>query len=73
MSQFGMQMPASRAKRGASLDVFAVLAFLSLVFLAVACVVMYQAASKISPDGTPFTFQAEPGGNTEMKFQNAAK
>jgi hypothetical protein len=57
MSQFGMQMPGGRARRGASPDMYAALAALAVLFMGVACFVMYQAASKISPDGTPFSFQ----------------
>jgi hypothetical protein len=57
MSQFGMQMPGGKGKRGSSLDVFTVLAFLSVVFLAVACGVMWFAASKVGKDGNAFELQ----------------
>lgn len=57
MSQFGMQMPGGRAKRGASLDVFTVLAFLSVVMLAIACGVMWVAASKVGKGGNAFEMQ----------------
>ncbi len=57
MSQFGMQMPGGRAKRGTSLDVFTVLAFFSVVFLGAACVVMWFAASKVGKDGNAFEMQ----------------
>ncbi len=57
MSQFGMQMPGGRAKRGSSLDVFTVLAFLSVVMLAIACGVMWVAASKVGKDGNAFEMQ----------------
>ena len=56
MSQFGMQMPGGKAKRGSTLDVYTVLAFLAVVALAAACVVMYFAAMKVAPAdaGHPF-------------------
>ncbi len=57
MSQFGMQMPGGRARRGSSPDVFTGLAALAVVFMAVACFAMYTAASKMSPKGSPFEFQ----------------
>lgn len=57
MSQFGMQMPGGRAKRGATLDVFTVLAFLAVVALASACVVMWFAASKVGANGNAFELQ----------------
>ena len=57
MSQFGMQMPGGRSKRGASIDVYTFLAFASVVFLATACVFMWIAASKVVPDGSPFAKQ----------------
>lgn len=70
MGQFGMQMPASRGRRAGSLDVFAMLAFLAVVFLGAACVIVYQAATKLSPDGSAFSLQAVPDGkaSTSMKF-----
>jgi hypothetical protein len=55
--QFGMQMPGGRAKRGGSPDVFTGLAALAVLFLGVACFAMFQAASKVSPDGSPFSLQ----------------
>ena len=57
MSQFGMQLPGGRARRGSSPDVFAGLAALAVIFMAVACFVMFTAASKVSPDGSPFSLQ----------------
>lgn len=60
MSQFGMQMPGGRGKRGSSPDVFTLLAFLSVVALIASCVVMWFAASKVGKDGNAFSLQ-EPG------------
>lgn len=56
MSQFGMQMPGGKSRRGSGLDVYTVLAFLAVVALAAACVVMYFAAMKVAPadGGHPF-------------------
>lgn len=54
MSQFGMQMPGGRAKRSASMDVYAGLAFLAVAFLVTACVMVFLAAQKVGPDGNPF-------------------
>lgn len=64
MSQFGMQMPGGRARRGTSPDVFTALAALAVLVLATACVFMFIFASKVSPDGSPFSMQ-EPG---KIKF-----
>jgi hypothetical protein len=57
MSQFGMQLPGGRAKRGASPDVFTALAGLAVVFLAAACVVAFSAGSKVGKGGSPFALQ----------------
>jgi hypothetical protein len=52
-----MQMPGGRVRRGSAPDVFAGLAALAVIAMAVACFVMFQAASKVSPDGSPFSLQ----------------
>lgn len=57
MSQFGMQMPGGRAKRGSSLDVFTAMAVVACVCMGVACAVVFVAAGKVSPDGSPFSQQ----------------
>jgi hypothetical protein len=65
MSQFGMQLPGGRLKRGASPDVFTALAALSVVFLIAACVVMFGAASKVSKEkGNPFALQDDTSTGT---------
>ena len=56
MSQFGMQMPAGR-KRSSNPDVYTGLALIATVFLATACVVMFQAASKVGKAGTAWELQ----------------
>lgn len=60
MSQFGMQMPGGRVRRGASMNIYTGLLFVAVVALAVACGFLYTAAGKVSPDGGPFTLQ-KPG------------
>lgn len=57
MSQFGMQMPGARMKRGSSPDVYTGLAFFAAAFLLGACIVMWTAASKVGKGGTPWEFQ----------------
>jgi hypothetical protein len=57
MSQFGMQMQGARASRGAAPDIYAVLAFVALVAIIGACVVMYGAAQKVGKDGSPIGLQ----------------
>lgn len=60
MSQFGMQVQGGARRRGSTPDVFTALAVLATVFLAVACVVMWGAASKVGAGGNAFSLQ-EPG------------
>jgi hypothetical protein len=59
MSQFGMQVPGGRIKRGASADVYTGLAAVAVLFLIAAVVVMFTAASKVGK-GSPIGLQ-EPG------------
>jgi hypothetical protein len=65
MTQFGMQMPGGRAKRSASMDIYTALAFAAVVFLVVACVMMWQAASKVGKGGNPFELQK--AGSIDLK------
>lgn len=60
MSQFGMQMPAGRLRRGPSLDTTAVLLALACASLVAACVVMYMSASSVGKGGNFWELQ-EPG------------
>ncbi|HYE61526.1 MAG TPA: hypothetical protein VD997_05990 [Phycisphaerales bacterium] len=57
MSQFGMQLPGGRVKRGASPDVYTALAALATAFLIAACVVMFMAGKKVGKDGQPWSLQ----------------
>lgn len=56
MSQFKMQMPGGRGRRAAGPDVYTAMAFAAVVFLLVACIIMWQAGMKVAPKGagTPF-------------------
>lgn len=68
MSQFGMQLSGGRGKRSASLDVYTALAFIAVVFLATACVLMWVAGSKVGVDGGPFNLQKT--GSISLKKAN---
>lgn len=58
MSQpVGMQMPGGRVKRGASPDVYTVLAVVATLALAAACGVLAYAGAKVGVDGSPFGVQ----------------
>jgi hypothetical protein len=59
MSQFGMQLPGGRLKRGASPDVYTALAAMAVVFLLAAIAVMFVAGKKVGKDGSPFALQEE--------------
>jgi len=56
MSQFGMQVPGGRIKRGASADVYTGLAAVAVLFLLAAVIVMFGAASKVG-NGSPIGLQ----------------
>jgi hypothetical protein len=60
MSQFGMQMPGARLRRGATPDVYTGLAVIATAFMIAAAAVMYGAATKVGKGGSPFELQ-EPG------------
>ena len=60
MSQFGMQVPGGRIKRGASADVYTGLAAVAVLFLLAAVVVMFTAAKKVGKGDNPIGLQ-EPG------------
>ncbi len=67
MSQFGMQMPAARLKRGPSIDMYTGLLALAAICLAGACFVMARATMAVSPDGGLFTLQDKSGGKIQFK------
>lgn len=57
MSQFGMQMPAARSRRGSSPDVYSALMVVATVFLVAACIVMWFAGGKVGKGGNAFGIQ----------------
>lgn len=65
MSQFGMQMPGGRARRGASLDVYTALMFLACIALLAACAFVFVQAGKVGPGGKAFSLQQD--GRIELK------
>lgn len=70
MSQFGMHMPGSRARRVASMNVYTGLLFGSFVILAVACGFMWMAATKVGADGSAFGLQpTQSRGNPAIKLK----
>ncbi len=67
MSQFGMQMPTARTKRGASLDAITALVGLAVVCLVAACVVIGLAGAKVGKDGSVFGLQGKGPGEISLK------
>jgi hypothetical protein len=57
MSQFGMQMPGGRLRRGASPDVYSGLMGLAVLALLAACVMLYIQGSKVGADGSAIGLQ----------------
>jgi len=57
MSQFGMQMPGGRLRRGASPDIYTGLMGLAVMALIAACVMVYIQGSKVGPDGSAVGLQ----------------
>lgn len=60
MSQFGMQMPGGRARRGVNVDVYLALLGLAVLFLIAANVIVFGAATRLGNNGDPFGLQ-KPG------------
>ncbi len=65
MSQFGMQSPAARMKRGPSVDIYAAMMALAVIFLGAACFVLWPAASKVGKNGNFWELQEK--GKVELK------
>lgn len=57
MSQFGMQMPGGRMRRGATPDVYTGLMALAVVALLAACALMYMQGAKVGVDGSAIGLQ----------------
>ncbi len=67
MSQFGMQMPGGRAKRGFSPDVYTGLLVVASVCLLAACIFVFAAASKVGPNGSALDWQK--AGQIQIKSE----
>ncbi|MCC7389400.1 MAG: hypothetical protein IT431_11595 [Phycisphaerales bacterium] len=57
MSQFGMQMPGGRMRRGATPDVYTGLMALAVVALLAACAMVYMQGAKVGKDGSAIGLQ----------------
>ncbi len=64
MSQFGMQMPAGRVRRGPSIDAMTAIAGFAVLCLAAACIVMWSAGSKVGKGG--FVFGIQDAGKIDL-------
>lgn len=65
MSQFGMQMPGGRSARSAGPDIYTAMMFIGVVAMLTAVVLLWMAASKVAPGGSPFKVQK--AGQIEFK------
>jgi len=59
MGELGMQMPAGRSRRAASMNIYTGLLFAAVAALAVACGIVWRAASMVGASGSPFKMQEE--------------
>ena len=57
MADFGMQMPGGKVRHGPTPDVYSALMALACVALVAACVVVYQGAARVGPDGNAIGVQ----------------
>lgn len=57
MSQFGMQMPGGRGARTAGPDIYTAMMFVGVVAMLAAVALLWMAASKVGPGGSPFKVQ----------------
>ena len=57
MSQFGMQMPGGRMRRGPTPDVYTALTLVAVLALLAACIFVYVQGSKVSPKGDAISIQ----------------
>lgn len=67
MSHFGMQMPGGRQQQQAGPDVFTALMFVGTVAMLAAVIMLWLAASKVSPTGSPFDVQEAGAGKVKFK------
>lgn len=67
MSQFGMQTPGGRLRRGASPDVYTALIGMACIALLAACLTMFLYANKkVGKAGSPFALQDTAAGKIEL-------
>lgn len=66
MSQLGMQLPGSAARRGSSINVYAMLMLVAVLCLIASVAVVYLQGQKIAPDGKPWQVHAS-GQKIELK------
>ena len=66
MAQFGMQMPGGRGARSAGPDVYTAMMFIGMVGMLAAVVLLWLAASKVSPSGSPLDVQEPGAGKIKM-------
>lgn len=59
MSQFGMQLPGSAAKRSSSLNVYSILMLVAVLCLGAAAGMAYVQGSKIAPGGKAWEVHAK--------------
>lgn len=66
MAQFGMQMPGGRAAKSAGPDVYTAMAFIASAAMLAAVVMLWLAASRVSPDGSPLSVQEAGAGKVDL-------
>jgi len=67
MSQYGMQMAGTRARRGPTPDVYTALAAISTLIVLAACIAMWIAGSGVGKGGSAFGIQE--AGKVELPQQ----
>ncbi|MGD9693173.1 MAG: hypothetical protein AB7G17_10320 [Phycisphaerales bacterium] len=60
MSQLGMQLPGSQARRGGSMNVYTALLFVAVMCLAGALGMVWVQGTKVAPGGKPW--EVHPSG-----------
>ncbi len=59
MSQFGMQLPGSAARRGSSINVYSMLMLVAVLCLLASAAVVFVQGSKIAPGGKAWAVHAK--------------
>lgn len=68
MSQFGMHMPGGTIKPRPTLNVYTGLMALAVVAMLGAAIFVGLRAGRISPDGSPFSFQPDTSENATARI-----